>query len=223
MEYLHTDEARYELLNIARQKEELASDRAERIENIATIASNAWQTWSGEQAIRTEELLSNKHFELDPNYTKKGFFGRKFTPSGGRVRLKEENIGPSKEVIGDIQERLGSADDYGSSSIDIRDIVSDISESKIDQHNILKAMEGPETIGEQAKGFGKNFLDKPIAGEGFTWGQGLGTAWNLYNFADAAKRKDTDAMASTVLGAGLSYINPALGLGYSLLDWMRRK
>ena len=178
-------------------KLEMDKDEAERqqaLQGGMKFAKSALDTWSGEQSIKTKELLAQKDaggliHEINPEYTDKKFLKRFFTPAKDRVR-KIATQGSEDLVQKSTEEVLPDAAKAG-------------------------AEEVGKSFGQKAGDFVGENLGK-ITG-------GLGVAAGLYGLSQMDwKKKGNDlgkigALGSTGLGIASLLGVPGLGVPATIL------
>ena len=169
--------------------------RRRKTQGATKVATTAWDVWSKEQSTKTQELIGTKDYIMDPEYMKKDWFSRSFTPSGGRVVPTEEAVKRGKDFV-------------------------DIRGPKTIKESISKAVKPATEVASKAGEEVTKATGSPLGKAGAVIGAGV----SAYDLATNWKKKsDVDKVlgtASTALYAG-SILNPALGiyaLGTSLLD-----
>jgi len=203
--------ARYRFYDIQKRREELEAESKKRTEDITSGVANLWKMWTSEQGVKAKELLqSDGRLEMDPEYIKKSWLGRSFTPAGGRVRPRA-NVDPS--VVQELQDRQGP---------------ETFSESLADPFKKASKFlmpKGAETGATQAQA-GVSTGGKVLGGIGAATGiYDLATNWEEYRRTPEGQTKALQrglqtvgsALTATGVGAG---IGVPLTLGATLWDWM---
>ena len=203
--------ARYRFYDIQKRREELEAESKKRTEDITSGVANLWKMWTSEQGVKASELLaSDERLEMDPEYIKKSWLGRSFTPAGGRVRPVSGQKLELEELL-ELQDRQGP---------------ETFSESLADPFKKASKFlmpKGTETGATQA---GVSTGAKVLGGIGAATGiYDLATNWEEYRRTPEGQTKALQrglqtvgsALTATGVGAG---IGVPLTLGATLWDWM---
>ena len=67
------------------QRIQMEEARARKVKGTTQVGTSAWKMWSGEQTAKTKELLATDDYMINPEYTKKNWLSRSFTPASKRV------------------------------------------------------------------------------------------------------------------------------------------
>ena len=203
--------ARYRFYDIQKRREELEAESKKRTEDITSGVANLWKMWTSEQGVKASELLaSDKRLEMDPEYIKKSWLGRSFTPAGGRVRPRA-NVDPS--VVQELQDRQGH-----------ETVIESLADPFKKASKFLMP-KGAETGATQAQA-GVSTGGKVLGGIGAATGiYDLATNWEEYRRTPEGQTKALQrglqtvgsALTATGVGAG---IGVPLTLGATLWDWM---
>jgi len=203
--------ARYRFYDIQKRREELEAESKKRTEDITSGVANLWKMWTSEQGVKASELLaSDKRLEMDPEYIKKSWLGRSFTPAGGRVRPRA-NVDPS--VVQELQDRQG------------HETVIESLADPFKKASKFPMPKGAETGATQAQA-GVSTGGKVLGGIGAATGiYDLATNWEEYRRTPEGQTKALQrglqtvgsALTATGVGAG---IGVPLTLGATLWDWM---
>ena len=203
--------ARYRFYDIQKRREELEAESKKRTEDITSGVANLWKMWTSEQGVKASELLaSDERLEMDPEYIKKSWLGRSFTPAGGRVRPRA-NVDPS--VVQELQDRQGH-----------ETVIESLADPFKKASKFLMP-KGAETGATQAQA-GVSTGGKVLGGIGAATGiYDLATNWEEYRRTPEGQTKALQrglqtvgsALTATGVGAG---IGVPLTLGATLWDWM---
>jgi|TARA_R100000049_G_C1943634_1_gene88190 hypothetical protein len=219
--------ARYRFYDIQKRREELEAESKKRTEDITSGVANLWKMWTSEQGVKASELLaSDERLEMDPEYIKKSWLGRSFTPAGGRVRPRA-NVDPfAAEELQDIQgiEKFSEyfTDPLTYDKKKVGEIfTSGVEKAKIDAFNRGDA-EGLAHLSETGVSTGAKVLGGIGAATGI---YDLATNWEEYRRTPEGQTKALQrglqtvgsALTATGVGAG---IGVPLTLGATLWDWM---
>jgi len=203
--------ARYRFYDIQKRREELEAESKKRTEDITSGVANLWKMWTSEQGVKASELLaSDERLEMDPEYIKKSWLGRSFTPAGGRVRPTAD-VDPS--VVQELQDLQGP-----------ETVIESLADPFKKASKFLMP-KGTETGATQAQA-GVSTGGKVLGGIGAATGiYDLATNWEEYRRTPEGQTKALQrglqtvgsALTATGVGAG---IGVPLTLGATLWDWM---
>jgi len=203
--------ARYLFYDIQKRREELEAESKKRTEDITSGVANLWKMWTSEQGVKASELLaSDERLEMDPEYIKKSWLGRSFTPAGGRVRPTAD-VDPS--VVQELQDLQGP-----------ETVIESLADPFKKASKFLMP-KGAETGATQAQA-GVSTGGKVLGGIGAATGiYDLATNWEEYRRTPEGQTKALQrglqtvgsALTATGVGAG---IGVPLTLGATLWDWM---
>jgi len=206
--------ARYRFYDIQKRREELEAESKKRTEDITSGVANLWKMWTSEQGVKAKELLqSDGRLEMDPEYIKKSWLGRSFTPAGGRVRPRADVDPSAAEELQDIQ-GIEKFSEY---------FTDPLTYGKKKVGEIFTS--GVETGATQAQA-GVSTGGKVLGGIGAATGiYDLATNWEEYRRTPEGQTKALQrglqtvgsALTATGVGAG---IGVPLTLGATLWDWM---
>ena len=220
-----TSLARYQFYDIQKRREELEEERKSRYQTVARGASDLWKMYTSEQAIKSKELLSfDERLEMDPEYLKKGFLGRSFTPAGGRIRPVSGQKLELEELL-ELQELQGTEKFSQYFTGPLKRISKSIG---IDSPG-KKAFEGavrPGDLPSKPEIAGVSTGAKVLGGIGAVTGlYDLATNWEEYKKTPEGQTKafqrglQTVGSALTATGVGAG-IGVPLTLGATLWDWL---
>jgi len=205
--------ARYRFYDIQKRREELEAESKKRTEDITSGVANLWKMWTSEQGVKASELLaSDKRLEMDPEYIKKSWLGRSFTPAGGRVRPVSGQKLELEELL-ELQDRQG------------HETVIESLADPFKKASKFPMPKGAETGATQAQA-GVSTGAKVLGGIGAATGiYDLATNWEEYRRTPEGQTKALQrglqtvgsALTATGVGAG---IGVPLTLGATLWDWM---
>ena len=179
------------LAEMQQQRLEMEDARKRKIQGTTRVATSGWDIWSKEQSTKMQELIASgggKDYMMNPEYMKKNWLSRSFTPSGGRVV-------PTKEA-------LARGKDF-----------TDIRGAKTIPESVDKAKEAIKGVSE--KSFGSK-LGKlaTVAGVGLS-AYDLATNWKKKSDVDKVLGTASTALyAGSIFNPGLGIY----ALGTSLLD-----